>query len=95
MVISRAQNFSELALPSTCELPEPRTLFKAALLLLFWLLMIGLVRAQGTGVAATPDESPVEIRGTTDSTVFGMGHSIRIIGNVKQGAMALGGDVIV
>jgi hypothetical protein len=95
MVISRAQNFSELALPPPCELPEPRTLFKAALLLLFWLLMIGLVRAQGTGVAAAPDDSPVEIRGTTDSTVFGMGHSIRIIGNVKQGAMALGGDVIV
>ena len=93
MVNSCAQNFRELALRQPCDLPEIRSLLRIILLLFFWLLMIGLVRAQGTGVAVS-EEKPVEISGVSDSTVFGMGHSIRITGTVK-GAMALGGDVIV
>jgi hypothetical protein len=40
-------------------------------------------------------ENVVVVNGTTDSTVFGMGNSVRITGTVTQGAMALGGDVIV
>lgn len=92
MVNSCVQSLSESELHPPCEFPETRTVFKAILLLCFWLLMIGLVRAQGTG---SPEDTPVEITGATDSTVFGMGHSIRITGTVKQGAMALGGDVIV
>src|SRR5262249_25320267 len=35
------------------------------------------------------------IEGVSNTTVFGMGQSIRIKGTVKQGAIAFGGDVIV
>src|SRR5438132_3996657 len=35
------------------------------------------------------------IDGVTNTTVFGMGESIRITGTVKEGAIAFGGDVIV
>jgi hypothetical protein len=37
----------------------------------------------------------IVVNGVSDSTVFGVGNSVRITGTVKQGAMALGGDVIV
>lgn len=40
-------------------------------------------------------ENVVLVNGTTDSTVFGLGNSVRITGTVKQGAISLGGDVIV
>jgi len=40
-------------------------------------------------------EKVVLVDGVTDSTVFGLGNSVRITGTVKQGAMSLGGDVIV
>src|SRR5256886_1188313 len=47
-----------------------------------------------------PDEHPGDpqakvIDGLVNSTVFGMGQSIRITGTVKEGAIAFGGDVIV
>jgi hypothetical protein len=59
--------------------------------LLMWvLLLVGVASAQNTN-----DEKVVLIEGVNDSTVFGLGNSIKITGNVKQGAMALGGDVIV
>lgn len=35
------------------------------------------------------------IEGVSNTTVFGMGQSIRITGTVKEGAIAFGGDVIV
>src|SRR5437660_6200694 len=35
------------------------------------------------------------IEGVSNSTVFGLGQSIRITGTVKEGAIAFGGDVIV
>jgi hypothetical protein len=40
-------------------------------------------------------EEVIVVNGNSDSTVFGMGNSVRITGTVTQGAMALGGDVIV
>lgn len=94
MVNSSAYRLSDSVLQRSCEFPPILSLLKPALLLVFWLLMIGLVRAEGSDTAL-PAEIPLEISGSTDSTVFGMGHSIRITGTVKQGAMALGGDVIV
>jgi hypothetical protein len=54
------------------------------------LLLMGAVYAQDSNT-----ENVVVVNGTTDSTVFGMGNSVRITGTVTQGAMALGGDVIV
>src|SRR6266513_4637121 len=46
------------------------------------------------------DEFPTDsnarvIDGVSNSTVFGLGQSIRITGSVKEGAIAFGGDVIV
>lgn len=54
------------------------------------LLLMTAVYAQDSNA-----EKVVVVNGTTDSTVFGMGNSVRITGTVTQGAMALGGDVIV
>jgi hypothetical protein len=59
--------------------------------LLVWLLvLVGVACAQSAS-----DEKVVLIEGTNDSTVFGIGNSVRVTGTVKQGAMAFGGDVIV
>ena len=59
--------------------------------LIGWLfLLIGGVHAQDAHT-----ESVIVVNGVSDSTVFGVGNSVRITGTVKQGAMALGGDVIV
>jgi hypothetical protein len=49
---------------------------------------------------STPNEHPGDpqarvIDGVSNTTVFGMGQSIRITGRVKEGAIAFGGDVIV
>src|ERR1051326_9222996 len=57
------------------------------------ILMTTAVYAQTTNTAST--EKVVLVSDVTDSTVFGVGNSVRITGTVKQGAMALGGDVIV
>jgi hypothetical protein len=47
-----------------------------------------------------PDDHPNDpqarvIDGVSNTTVFGLGQSIRITGSVKEGAIAFGGDVIV
>jgi len=94
MLIFRAQSINEFAFCPPCDLPESRSLFKAVLMFVSWLLMIGVVCAQSSHNGPS-QENPLEISGASDSTVFGVGHSIRITGNVKQGAMAFGGDVIV
>src|SRR6266496_4882446 len=94
MLIFRSHSINELAFCPPSDLAEARTIFKAVLILFCWLLMIGVVSAQSSNNGSS-EESPLEISGSSDSTVFGVGHSIRITGNVKQGAMAFGGDVIV
>jgi hypothetical protein len=40
-------------------------------------------------------EEVVVVGGVSDSTVFGVGKTLKITGTVKQGAIAFGGDVIV
>jgi hypothetical protein len=57
------------------------------------ILMTTAVYAQTTNTAST--EKVVLVSDVTDSTVFGVGNSVKITGTVKQGAMSLGGDVIV
>ena len=59
------------------------------------LLLMTAVYAQGANAQDANAEKVVLVNGTTDSTVFGLGNSVRITGTVKQGAMSLGGDVIV
>ena len=58
-------------------------------LMLWVLLLVGAVSAQ------TAAEKVVVVSGTYDGTVFGMGQSLRITGTVTEGAISLGGDVIV
>ena len=59
-------------------------------MLLWVLLLVGVASAQDA-----TDEKVQLIQGVNDTTVFGLGNSIKITGTAKQGAMALGGDVIV
>jgi hypothetical protein len=65
--------------------------FRKLLAPIAWLLLLmTCVYAQDSH-----SEEVIVVNGNSDSTVFGMGHSVRITGTVTQGAMALGGDVIV
>src|ERR1051325_8837108 len=70
----------------------PQRLKRAPALLGLLLLLIAAAAAQ----PATP-EHPIDpqarrIDGVVNSTVFGMGQSIRITGTVKEGAISFGGD---
>lgn len=76
-------------------LEAPQCLRRA--LVLSGLLLFLIVAAAGQPVTAQHPIDPQArvIDGVVNSTVFGMGQSIRITGTVKEGAMAFGGDVIV
>lgn len=59
-------------------------------------LLICVVAALAQAPADHPDDPQARtIDGVSNSTVFGLGQSIKITGTVKQGAIAFGGDVIV
>jgi hypothetical protein len=83
-------------------LPENQTSacparFLSKLIGLVGVLVYAAVVAQAQLV---PDEHPTDpqarvIDGVVNTTVFGMGQSLRITGTVKEGAIAFGGDVIV
>lgn len=74
---------------------SPVELSRLGILLLWLLVLVGAVHAQSSAAEAKPSESEIVISGVTDSTVFGMGNTVRITGTVTQGAIAFGGDVIV
>ena len=57
-------------------------------------MLSGVVYGQATS-SEKSTEDVVLVDGVTDSTVFGLGKTIKITGTVKQGAIAFGGDVIV
>jgi hypothetical protein len=60
--------------------------------LLLWLIA---VQAQPATDTHPGDPQARVIEGVSNTTVFGLGQSIRITGSVKEGAIAFGGDVIV
>jgi hypothetical protein len=60
--------------------------------LLFWMVV---VQAQPAPETHPGDPQARVIEGVSNTTVFGLGQSIRIVGSVKEGAIAFGGDVIV
>ena len=60
--------------------------------LLLWLMV---VQAQPATETHPGDPQARVIDGVSNTTVFGLGQSIRITGSVKEGAIAFGGDVIV
>src|SRR6266850_2039513 len=66
----------------------------AALIAALVLLVIAAT-AQPANEEHPGDPQARVIDGVTNTTVFGMGQSIRITGTVKEGALAFGGDVIV
>jgi hypothetical protein len=95
MVISRVQANFQTPLPQI-----PVALRKFGITRLFalfvWLLVLmSAVYAQTSTTTTTAEEKVVHVNGVTDSTVFGIGSSVRVSGTVKQGAMSFGGDVIV
>jgi hypothetical protein len=59
------------------------------------LLFVIAVVAQPAAPQHPGDPDARVIDGVVNTTVFGMGQSIRITGTVKEGALAFGGDVIV
>lgn len=65
-----------------------------ALISLLLILTYGIY-AQTSNDSLKADPTALVISGNNDTTVFGLGRSIRITGVVKEGAIAFGGDVIV
>ena len=65
-----------------------------ALVAAFLVLVISSY-AQPASEAHPGDPHARVIEGVVNTTVFGMGQSIRITGTVKEGAIAFGGDVII
>jgi hypothetical protein len=58
-------------------------------------LLLSPIRGQSPTPSPSGDPNARVIQGVNNTTVFGMGESIRITGTVKEGAIAFGGDVIV
>lgn len=72
-----------------------RFLSKITILLASVLLFLAAAQAQPPSDNHPGDPNARVIDGVSNTTVFGMGQSIRITGTVKEGAIAFGGDVIV
>lgn len=94
MVISRTQANLQIQLPQVAPALRRFGISRLIALVVWLLVLMTAVYAQGSGTAKT-EENMVVVNGVTDSTVFGIGNSVKITGIVKQGAMSLGGDVIV
>jgi hypothetical protein len=60
-----------------------------------FLLFVSAASAQTVPIPPPNDPNARVIEGVNNTTVFGMGQSIRITGTVKEGAIAFGGDVVV
>src|ERR1700756_3272814 len=69
-------------------------IYRAIAWLSLVLLCVAPARAQPAG-RQTEDANARVINGVSNTTVFGLGQSIRITGSVKEGAIAFGGDVII
>lgn len=81
--------------PVQCDRKPLTGLFRLAGLFGSILLLMTAVYAQQSTTTAAVPEKVVLVDSVINSTVFGVGNSVRITGTVKQGAMSLGGDVIV
>lgn len=69
--------------------------YRLGIVLSLVLILSGAVYAQSGNSGDQANEEVVVVDGVTDSTVFGIGRSLKITGTVKQGALAFGGDIIV
>src|SRR5881396_1219197 len=77
------------------EIPVAQSFKRAAALVAAVLFLIVGAEAQPATGEHPGDSQARVIEGVSNTTVFGMGQSIRITGTVKEGAIAFGGDVIV
>ncbi len=68
---------------------------RALVVLGAFLVCLVAIQAQTNPVVHPGDPNARVIEGVNNTTVFGLGQSIRITGVVKEGAIAFGGDVIV
>ena len=93
MMITPSQTIISYPSPEIYRPLKAIDLYRVTAMLVWFLVIVGVVHAQTGGNSS--NESELEISGVTDSTVFGMGKTIKITGTVKQGAIAFGGDVIV
>jgi len=73
----------------------PLPVLKQIALLGVLLFTCAVIQAQPASGDHPGDPQARSIDGVSNSTVFGLGQSIRITGTVRQGAIAFGGDVIV
>ncbi len=73
----------------------PLPALKQIALLSVLLLTFVAIQAQPAPADHPGDPQARAIDGVSNSTVFGLGQSIKITGTVRQGAIAFGGDVIV
>lgn len=71
-----------------------RQLSRSAAIVVWFACMIAAVSGQTT-TGATPGDSPYVVEGINDTIVYSVGHSLQINGSARNGAFALGGDVIV
>lgn len=85
---------NEAVLQRDFDLSWTSVLFRALLVLISFVFMLGAIQAQNAP-SPQPAESPHIVDGTTDTMAYAVGHSLKITGIVRNGAIALGGDVIV
>jgi hypothetical protein len=74
--------------------PWLQSLFTTGALLITISFMLGVVNAQ-TFYEPLPGDNPYVVEGVSETIVYAVGHSIRINGTARKGAVAVGGDVIV
>lgn len=70
------------------------SLFRSGALLIAIFFMLGAANAQ-TFYEPIPGDNPYVVDGDSETIVYAVGHSIRINGTARKGAVAVGGDVIV
>ena len=94
--MSTASIVSEFVFWRRSDLLWPPGLLRCGALLICAACMIAGANAQPL-YEPIPDDSPYVVEGVNDGIVYAIGHSLRINGTVKapNGAIALGGDVIV
>jgi hypothetical protein len=94
MVIYRSQTQGKTGLPLLNRSADRYRFFRIAAATICLLLPIAVIHGQGPNDTDKMDKI-VEVKGISDTTVFGLGESVKISGTVKQGAISFGGDVIV
>jgi hypothetical protein len=93
-MITCAQSLSTVYLPTFSEPLKWREFMRVLVFTVCLFLPIGIACGQ-SGNTNSAEVKEVLISGVTNSTVFGLGETLRITGTVKQGAMSFGGDIIV